>query len=306
MRAGLGDPGQPGAGHGCHGEVQAAVAGAQAPGPQCRGRAGRGGHAACSPGRVPGRACSAVPGRSPVVPAAAGGLRKTSTSSCTIRCQGSPRRRALRALSSWKNEGRAISWPSRSPASRATYRAAGTRPARGAGGQHGRRQVGQLAVLPPGAGGDHGQPAGAQQEAAAGHDLGEALQQLVQPPAGEVGRVVAVAVVVLADPAGLAVPLLGLDLAVHAGAVGRRGDDQRGLPAVPAGSRLASWRASPRITSAVPTAPWRRAWATLAAATEAQRSSYSTPSPSRPRWTASTRVVPIPHIGSATRSPGLV
>src|SRR4029077_7036075 len=33
---------------------------------------------------------------------------------------------------------------------------------------------------------------------------------------------------------------------------------------------------------------------------------YSMPRPSRPRWTASTRVVPMPHIGSATRSPGLV
>jgi hypothetical protein len=31
---GLGDPGQPGAGHGLHGEVQAAVSGAQAPGGQ--------------------------------------------------------------------------------------------------------------------------------------------------------------------------------------------------------------------------------------------------------------------------------
>jgi hypothetical protein len=38
---------------------------------------------------------------------------------------------------------------------------------------------------------------------------------------GEVARVLAVAVVVLADPAGLAVPLFGLDLAVDAGAVGR-------------------------------------------------------------------------------------
>ena len=43
----------------------------------------------------------------------------------------------------------------------------------------------------------------AQQEAAAGHDLGEALQQLVQPPAGEVRGVVPVAVVVLADPVPL-------------------------------------------------------------------------------------------------------
>ena len=41
----------------------------------------------------------------------------------------------------------------------------------GAGGDDGGGQVDQLAVLPPGPGGDHGQPAGAQQHGAAGQDL---------------------------------------------------------------------------------------------------------------------------------------
>ena len=73
----------------------------------------------------------------------------------------------------------------------------------GAGGDDGGGQVDQLAVLAPGPGGDHGQPAGAQQHRAAGQDLGEPGEQLVQALVGEVGRVVAVAVVVLADPAVL-------------------------------------------------------------------------------------------------------
>ena len=151
-------------------------------------------------------------------------------SSCTIRCQGSPRRRALRRLSSWKNDGRAISWPPRSPASRATHRATGIRPALAPAAMHGGGQVDQLAVLPPGPGGDHGQPAGAQQHRAAGQDRGEPGEQVIQPLVGEVGRVVAVAVVVLADPALRAAPLLGVDLPVDARAVGRRGDDQGGPP----------------------------------------------------------------------------
>ena len=43
----------------------------------------------------------------------------------------------------------------------------------GAGGDNGGGQVDQLAVLAPGPGGDHGQPAGAQQHGAAGQDRGE-------------------------------------------------------------------------------------------------------------------------------------
>src|SRR6266496_22633 len=49
-----------------------------------------------------------------------------------------------------------------------------------------------------------------------------------------------------------------------------------------------------------------RAWAMLASARAAQPVSYSTPTARRPAWTAPTRVVPIPHIGSNTRSPGRV
>ena len=126
----------------------------------------------------------------------------------------------MRRLSSWKNDGRGISrWP-RSPASSATHRSAGIRPARGAGGEDGAGQVDQLAVLPPGPGGDHDGPAGAQQRGAAGQDPGEPGEEVVQAPAGEVGGVVAVAVVVLSDPAA-ARALLGADLAVDAAPVGR-------------------------------------------------------------------------------------
>ena len=155
----------------------------------------------------------------------------------------------------------------------------------GAGGDDGGGQVDQLAVVAPGPGGDHRQPAGAQQHGAAGQDRGEPGEQFVQPLVGEVGPVVAVAVVVLVHPAALAAALLGLDLPVDGRAVGRRGDHQGGPPGHAGGRSAGSWRASPRITSAVPAAPWRRAWATLAAASVAQRSSYSMPRPSRPRWT---------------------
>jgi hypothetical protein len=55
-------------------------------------------------------------------PVQASGARKISTSSWTIRCQGSPRARALRMLSSWKNDGRGIRRCPRSPASSATHR----------------------------------------------------------------------------------------------------------------------------------------------------------------------------------------
>jgi hypothetical protein len=98
----------------------------------------------------------------------------------------------------------------------------------GTGGQDGRGQVNQLAVLPPRAGGDHGEATRAQQDPAAGQDLGEPVEQLVQAAAGEVGGVTSVAVVVLADAALGAAALLGGDLAVDGRPVRRRGDDQGG------------------------------------------------------------------------------
>lgn len=97
------------------------------------------------------------------------------------------------------------------------------------GGEDGGGQVDQLAVLAPGPGGDHGQPAGPQQHPAAFEDLGEPGEQVIEAVVGEVGRVVAVAVVVFLDPAAT-VPLLGADLAVHAGTVRRGGDHQCGPP----------------------------------------------------------------------------
>jgi len=57
---------------------------------------------------------------------------------------------------------------------------------------------------------------------------------------------------------------------------------------------------------AVPTAPWFFARAMPSAANATQRGSYSTPIAFLPRWMASIRVVPMPHIGSATTSPGCV
>ena len=123
-------------------------------------------------------------------------------------------------LSSWKNDGRGIRrWP-RSPASSATHRSAGIRPGAGAGGEHGAGQVDQLAALPPGPGGDHDGPAGAQQRGAAGEDLGEPGEQVIQAVEREVGGVVAVAVVVLLHPAAPGA-LLGADLPVDAAPVGR-------------------------------------------------------------------------------------
>jgi hypothetical protein len=100
----------------------------------------------------------------------------------------------------------------------------------GAGRDDGGGQVDQLAAGAPGPGGDHGQAAGPQQDSAAGQDLGEPGEELVQALVGEVGRILAVAVVVLADASFRATALLGLDLAVDGRAVRRRGDDQRGPP----------------------------------------------------------------------------
>src|SRR6266540_3178340 len=54
---------------------------------------------------------------------------KTSTSSCAMTCTGSPAARALRVLSSAKNEARGIRRWSRRPASSATARSTSTSPA---------------------------------------------------------------------------------------------------------------------------------------------------------------------------------
>ena len=80
----------------------------------------------------------------------------------------------------------------------------------------------------------------------AGQDLGEPGEQLVQALAGEVGRVVPIAVVVLADPAFGAAPLLGHDLPVDGRAVGGEVTTRAARPAVPSGSRPGSSRASRR------------------------------------------------------------
>ena len=89
-------------------------------------------------------------------------------SSWTIRCHGSPRARALRVLSSWKNDG-------------------------AAGGDDGAGQGDQLAAVPPRPGSDDRDAAGPQQGGAAGEDLGDAVQKCVEAVMGEVDRVAAVA-----------------------------------------------------------------------------------------------------------------
>jgi hypothetical protein len=58
-----------------------------------------------------------------------------------------------------------------------------------AGGDKGAGQVDQFAALPPGAGGDHHDPAGPQQGGASGEDLGDAVGQGVEAVLGEVDRV---------------------------------------------------------------------------------------------------------------------
>ena len=91
----------------------------------------------------------------------------------------------------------------------------------GSGRRRGRRddgagQVDQFAVVTPGAGGDHGDAAGPQQDRAAGEDLGDPVEEPVEAVVGEVGGVAAVAVVELDHSAAV-----GADLAVHAGPVRR-------------------------------------------------------------------------------------
>ena len=164
--------------------------------------------------------------------------------------------------------------PSRRPASIATHLSSKTSPA-GAGGDDGGGQVGQLAVVAPGPGGDDGEAAGPQQHRASGQDAGEPGEQLVQVLVGEIGGIVTVAVVVLLDTA----PGVGADLAVDAGAIGRRGDHQRDRPGGGRAGERPDRRASPSMTVAVPDAPSARALRTLAAARSAQRGSYSTPRP---------------------------
>ena len=102
-----------------------------------------------------------------------------------------------------------------------------------AGLDDGAGEVGQLAVVAPGPGGDHGDTAGPQQRGAAGEDLGDAVGQAVGAGVGEVGRVGAVAVVVLGHPARA-----GADVAVDARPVRRGGDHQRHPSLSPAGASL--------------------------------------------------------------------
>jgi hypothetical protein len=129
------------------------------------------------------------------------GARKMRTSSCTIRYESSPRARALRVLSSWKNNRRGIRWPPQIPASRATHRSSGVRPAAWPASMTALGEVGQLAVVAPGPGGDHREPGGPQQEGAAGEDSGGAVGQAVRAGVGEVPWV---GVVEVAVPPGWA------------------------------------------------------------------------------------------------------
>src|SRR5579872_5778104 len=108
--------------------------------------------------------------------------------------------------------------------------AGGDQPGRRAGGEDHAGEVGQLAAVPPGPGGDHYGPAGTQQGPGCGEDLGDPGEQVIEAAAGQVRRVGAVAVVVLADTAAVSGACFGTDLAVDAGAVGRGGDDERRLP----------------------------------------------------------------------------
>src|SRR6266511_3053543 len=75
------------------------------------------------------------------------------------------------------------------------------------------------------------------------------------------------------------------------------------MPAMSAAHSACRCRESPCTTSPVPVAPWAVASRMLSAASAAQRASYSTPMPWRPRCIASTTVVKMPAIGSHTHSP---
>ena len=157
---GLGAPGQPRAqdgrrrrGRGRHSRCTGCRTGAPGRRVACQACRARAGHAARCPGWPAPRDAGGRGWRQGrgsgrrefgLRQLRARGARKISTSSCTIRCQGSPRRRALRMLSSWKNDGRGISWPPRSPASSATHRAAGISPAARAR-RRGRRRAGRPA-----------------------------------------------------------------------------------------------------------------------------------------------------------------
>src|SRR6202034_3131620 len=71
------------------------------------------------------------------------------------------------------------------------------------GRDHGGGQVHEFAALPPRPGGDDHDPAGPQQPSAAGEDLGEPGEQVIQAVVGQVGRGPAVVVVVLVHAAAL-------------------------------------------------------------------------------------------------------
>ena len=156
-------------------------------------------------------------------------------------------------------------------------------------------------MVAPGPGGDHHDPAGTQQQGAAGEDLGDAVQEGVEAVVGEVDRVAAVAVVVFGDTvAG------GVDLAVDAGPVRRGGDHQRDLAPDAGGGELGE-------LAGVAADDFGGADGAVAAGVGDPGGGQFRPpglvfdaDGVAARWMASMRVVPIPHIGSATRSPGAV
>src|SRR5690606_25080127 len=94
-----------------------------------------------------------------------------------------------------------------------------------AGGDDHAGDVDQLASGAVGAGGDRHDAAGPEQWDAAGEDVGEPGGELVVAAVGEVGPVVAVAVVDLGDAAAASGVLAHVP--VGGGAVGRGGDHQR-------------------------------------------------------------------------------
>lgn len=117
---------------------------------------------------------------------------------------------------------------------------------------------------------------------------------------GEVAGVARVAVIPFLDRAAVA----RLHLTVQRGVVGRRGEDERDrareLVEQPPPQPARVSRQAERVRGRALLARERD----VAAASDAQRGSRSTPVASRSSWIASTRVVPMPHMGSSTSSPG--
>jgi hypothetical protein len=163
-------------------------------------------------------------------------------------------------------------------------------------------QVDQFCVFAPRADGDGDVPARPEVAGQSGEDAGEPGEQ---PVVADVGEVPAVEGVAVED---LWIPVVW-DTDTCPWVDGPYGGDvttSAACPTYSGGSRLASWRASPWNTRPSWATPASRASSRFARATPTQCGSYSIPTARRPAWTASTSVVPIPHIGSSTRSPGLV